>query len=64
MRPWLKNSHIGVKVLDENEFDPKLSVCEDRISRIVLAKSVNELNIDTKPNRHSPTDTQKTMFSL
>ena len=53
-----KFSSVGVKVLDENEFDPKLSVCDDRIiSRIVLAKSVKELNIDTKTkqaltNRH------------
>ena len=53
-----KFSSVGVKVLDENEFDPNLSVCDDRIiSRIVLAKSVNELNIDTKTkqaltNRH------------
>ena len=35
-----KFSSIGVKVLDKNEFDPKLSVCDDKtISRIVLAKS-------------------------
>ena len=53
-----KFTSVGVKVLDENDFDPKLSVCDDRIiSRLVLAKSVNELNIDTKTkqaltNRH------------
>ena len=61
-----KFSSVGVKVLDENEFDPKLSVYNGRtISRIVLAKSVNELNIDTKTkqaltNRHL----KKMMFSL
>ena len=53
-----KFSSVGVKVLDENEFDSNLLVYNDRtISRIVLAKSVNELNIDTKTkqaltNRH------------
>ena len=53
-----KFSSVGVKVLDENEFDSNLLVYNGRtISRIVLAKSVSELKIDTKTkqaltNRH------------
>ena len=53
-----KFSSVGVKVLDENEFDSNLLVYNGRtISRIVLAKSVSELKIDAKTkqaltNRH------------